>query len=238
MYLSPPEYNLDVDPTAISQRDIDIRVATEIALVFNNNPDDYFILTGSYSIEALTHRKVSHNDIDANIFTTEIPRALAETSLKLYTLKLIKQTDSRLEYLIYTPAPRKLELQFVKIVDIIGDMPNTEFALADKGKVPITSEILKDSSGTEFSFPVKTLSYAIATWALRISNIASLQKREIRMTDINHFVFLLSTPHETADVITAITNHPQMPDNYTAEQVLSQTSANLLQRRIAYNTME
>jgi hypothetical protein len=72
--------------TTPSQRDTDIRIASELSRSIETN-DDFFVLTGSYSIDALTGADVKHNDIDANIFTIDLPVALGRvaTLLQAYT---------------------------------------------------------------------------------------------------------------------------------------------------------
>lgn len=216
----------------IEQRDNDIHIAAKVRSAIDNDSDDYFILTGSYSIEALTHGEIRHNDIDANIFTTNIHRSLGRTAslmniLELYDgAALTEQTDSRLEYLITNRAiQQKLELQFVEFTDISEKDPSLKFILDNDAtrpnEVPTVIKTLEDSSGMEHAFRVKSLPYAIATWALRISGVASSQKRAVRGTDIDHFAFLLSSPHDKADVITSMNHHSQMPSGYAAEEVLS-----------------
>ena len=61
-------------PTTPSQRDTDIRIASELSeSIETDNDNDFFVLTGSYSIDALTGADIKHNDIDANIFTKDLP---------------------------------------------------------------------------------------------------------------------------------------------------------------------
>lgn len=222
----------NVDSAVLKTRDMDIRIAKKIASIFIDNSSGYFVLTGSYSIEALTCTNITHNDIDANVFTTDISDSIANTALILQgsnyaDYKLIKQTESRLEYSISTTAgERKLELQFVKITSIVTGSYGMEYVLDNcdnpTARVPTTIGILVDSLGDEYPFKVKTLPYAIATWALRISGIAIHQKRAVVKTDVDHLACLLSTPYKRDDVIDAMSHHPQMPNNCSAEQILSQ----------------
>ena len=70
---------------------------------------------------------------------------------------------------------------------------------------------------------MKTLDYAIATWAIRISGIINVQKRPVRQTDIDHFVFLYSQPHSTDMLYKTMLNHPQMTatdPGYVLEEAL------------------
>ena len=69
-------------PATPNQRDTDIQIASEVSALVGTECD-FFVLTGSYSIDALTGADVKHNDIDANVFTTDIPTALGRTAALL-----------------------------------------------------------------------------------------------------------------------------------------------------------
>lgn len=215
-------------------RDVDIRIATLADNVFKPENGDHFVLTGSYSIEALTgHSDVTHNDIDANVFTTEVSGARSQALRDVGRIcyngfpELIRRANTRLDYEWPhgTESARKLELQFIAASDMRQEGNDTTFILGNDNNreilVPTTMRTLQDSTGRESSFRVKTLPYAVATWALRISGIALNQKRMVRDTDIAHFAFLLSTDYDETAILHAVKHHPQMPDGYTAGDILS-----------------
>lgn len=104
-------------PATPSQRDIDIQIASELSESIETN-DDFFVLTGSYSIDALTGANVKHNDIDANIFTKDLPMALGRVVTLLQTrtdgIQLTRQKNNRLEYLAsHRYGSTQVEMQFV-----------------------------------------------------------------------------------------------------------------------------
>ena len=220
----------------VLQRDTDIHTTSKIASLFEGHSTDYFVLTGSYSIEALTQRDVSHNDIDANVFTPSIPDALARTSFMLHrheiTDKAIEaKSSNRLEYILSdSGVEQQLEIQFVEISGVRANSEGFDFLLPCSTEnlvvVPTVKASLTDSTDKEHVFRVKSLPFAIATWALRISGIAQAQKRKVRQTDIDHFAFLSEAPHDIQAVLDAIKYHPQMPKDIPCnpEEVLKKAA--------------
>jgi len=99
-----------------------------------------------------------------------------------------------------------------------------EFVLKpDEGKcarVPTVTFPLLDSYGRENLFRIKSLPYAIATWAIRISGFAKNQKRSIEDRDLNHLRLLLNAGYDEEEVIRAINNHPQAPNGLSANYIL------------------
>ncbi len=225
-------------PTTPNQRDTDIQIASEVSTLVGTERD-FFVLTGSYSIDALTGADVKHNDIDANVFTTDIPTALGRTAAFLQTYaseaELTKQTDDRLEYQYpHQYGSTQVEMQFVRYESFLKDSNGTNFALPSKGSheviVPTVQMALRETNQHEHIFSVKSLPFAIGTWALRISGVALDQKRPVRESDIRHFAFLAAMPHDRAATLSAIQHHPQMPDDYDAGDVLD-ASYEILERR-------
>lgn len=218
------------DLQSVERRDGDIQLASRIQALLAGQGQDIFVLTGSYSIDALTGDTVSHNDVDTNIFTPDIPRSIARTGLLLsdvQTIKPSKVTDTRLEY-TYTGRTHEsqLELQFIEYDDVEGGLGEQRFVLPSEGDhhavwVPVVQKMLTTSSGVGHEFMVKSLPYAIATWALRISGAVTAQKRPVRQSDIDHFAFLLRAPHNVSKVIEAMDHHPQMPPGQNAADILS-----------------
>lgn len=225
--------------TTPSQRDIDIRIASELSESIEAS-SDFFILTGSYSIDALTGADVKHNDIDANIFTKDVPIALGRVATRLQArtdddMQLTKRTDSRLEYLrSHQYGSTQVEMQFVQYDGLKQNAESFDFILPHKSDyesiVPIVRAGLREADGHEHSFFVKSLPFAIGTWALRISGVALDQKREVRESDIRHFAFLAAMPHDKTETLNAIQHHPQMPDNQSATDILDM-SYEILARR-------
>ena len=207
---------------SFSSREADMHIAADVADQINTTVSDNFILTGSYSIDLLTDAEVKHNDIDANVFTDNIQESIGRIALLLEshkTLTKILHTESRLEY-SYVDGDRtsELELQFVQYIDAIGHGDRTDYILhgQDTDRSVIVPTVFREadivrSSDENYSFQVKSLEFAIATWALRISGIALNQKRQVRQTDIDHFAYLVGTKHSDDDVNFSIEHHPQMP---------------------------
>lgn len=225
-------------PTTPSQRDTDIRIASELSGSIEVS-GDFFVLTGSYSIDALTGADVKHNDIDANVFTKALPVALGRVAALLQArtgdMELTKRTDTKLEYLrSHRYGSTQLEMQFVQYDGLQRNANSLDFTLPYKGDhesiVPIVQAGLRETDGHEHYFFVKSLPFAIGTWALRISGVALDQKREVRESDIRHYAFLAAMPHDKTETLNAIRHHPQMPDNYNAADVLDM-SYEILARR-------
>lgn len=196
----------------------------------------HFILTGSYAIEALTGNRLQHDDMDANIFTTNLAQDLQRAALLIEELgisesrfSLYKKTADRLEYdlqpALEPVAPGRLEIQFVEVTGVSGDQL-MEFRLKsrtkDQVKIFTVLASLKDSNENEFIFRVKSLPFTIATWAIRISGFAHSPKRSVRDSDLEQFKLLLATEYSHDEVILAMKYHPQMPENITEDQVFEQ----------------
>jgi hypothetical protein len=219
--------NLNVD-----QRVADLAIAGCAAEAVSS-AEDFFVLTGSYSIEALTGGDVAHNDIDANVFTRDIPRAMASVGMQLGdcnvlpdALQVRNANPNRLEYDVQSPVGRRaLELQFVQFSDVQVHDNGIDFTLPGNGDreivVPTVVRPLSALRGEPVNFLVKSIPFAIATWALRISGVAESQKRPVRQSDIRHFAFLLGSAHDTEEVVQVMERHPQMPDGPDAKAVLA-----------------
>lgn len=217
---------------SLSSRKADLRIAADVADQINAFEGDNFILTGSYSIDLLTGTEIKHNDIDANVFTDSKEGSIGRVALLLgshKSLTKILHTDSRLEY-SYVDGDRtsELELQFVQYTDAVVHRDRTDFILhsqeTDRSVIVPTvfrSVDIARTSGESYSFQVKSIEFAIATWALRISGVALSQKRQVRQTDIDHFVYLIDTPHDNDVVNFSIEHHPQMPHFIDPSLVLS-----------------
>lgn len=211
-----------------SARDTDLGIASGLSTQITNEHGDFFVLTGSYSIDALTQAEIVHNDIDANIFTRDIPLALARASFVLKNnsaLQLTKQSASRLEYAQeHSHGSTQVELQFVEYASHIPDQTGINFVLPNQQKpviIPTVMSTMRETNGNEHTFRVKSLPFAIGTWALRISGAAQNQKREVRKTDVEHFLHLLNTPHDPKEVLRAIQYHPQMPEDSNPADVMN-----------------
>jgi hypothetical protein len=221
--------------TNYNQRDSSITAARTIKQCIDEQTPHTLVLTGSYSIDALTGGDVAHNDIDTNIFfyaeddgVVDDIAGLLGSNLPIN--KILKQTTDRLEYEIITDSGLEIaEFQFISYDAHIAKKGLEKFILSGKNEighnieVPVTEASLIDSQGKPEAFRVKTLDYAIATWAIRISGIINVQKRPVRQTDIDHFVFLYSQPHSTDMLYKTMLNHPQMTatdPGYVLEEAL------------------
>lgn len=221
-----------------SQRDVDLVLAADTESAISTDEGNFFILTGSYSIEAVTKNPhITHNDVDVNIFTANVTKALSDTrkQLKRLNATLVKQTDSRLEY---ERGNSLIELQFLTYTSLRQHETGIEFTMTGLNNspvsVPTTHETLRNSGMETYEFRVKSLAFAIGTWALRISGVADSQKRSVRQSDIDHFIFLINSPYNRDEVIDAISHHPQIPDSFrgkpenvleTALTIVSQNEA-------------
>lgn len=230
-----------MNTTTPNQRDIDIRIASSMD-TYVKNEGDFFVLTGSYSIDALTGADVNHNDIDSNIFTTDIPVAMGRiaTTLELHepSMELIKKTDNRLEYLHpHQHGSTPVEMQFIQYDSISQRTDGSvDFALPSVSGhdviVPAVEAGLSEANGYEHKFLVKTLPFAIATWALRVSGVALSQKRAVRESDVRHFAFLASMPHDRVETVEAMRHHPQMPSDCNAHEVLDKSYEIVMERDV------
>lgn len=215
--------------TSIREQDLEIAASARDVI---DSSEDFFVLTGSYSIEALTKGEVTHNDIDANVFTKNIPQSMARAGLALVGEEVFNEArrientkPNRLEYTVPTnEGARDLEIQFVQYDDAMVDESGLRFKLPDNSGspviVPTVMETLAINDMWSEEFRVKSLSFAIATWALRISGVALSQKRAVRQSDVDHFAFLAKAPHSTDEVLEAMRFHPQMPQGESPQHVL------------------
>jgi len=209
-----------------SERNCDIHTLSAVNTKLDGIDDMYYVLTGSYAIEALTQQRFRHGDIDSNIFTKDIFEA-KRRAVKIFEglvlsegiLEPYREAESSLWYMLKPNdrhlTPKRLELQFVEY-RLTQDSPAV-FSLEgpeDKFfRVPTTIVSLKDSDNRSFDFRVKSLSYLIASWALRISGMAEDQKRAVVASDLDNLGYLLRVGYEYNEVIEAIRSHPQMPKN-------------------------
>lgn len=219
-------------PEGSSSRKADLLIAADVADQINTFEGDNFILTGSYSIDLLTGAEVKHNDIDANVFTDNIQESIGRVALSLgahKSLTKILHTDSRLEYR-YVDDGRagELELQFVQYKEAVEYSDRTDFILPGQEieRSVVVPTVFRRADiarapDESYLFQVKSLEFAIATWALRISGVALSQKRQVRQTDIDHFAYLIDTPHDKDSVNFSIEHHPQMPRSIDPSLVLS-----------------
>lgn len=216
---------------SIPTREYDLKIATSARDAIDSS-EDFFVLTGSYSIEALTKGDVAHNDIDANVFTKNVPQSMARAGSTLMSDEMLSEArrventkPNRLEYAVPTSeGDRDLELQFVQYDDAMVDEVGLRFKLSGNSAsdivVPTIMETLAINDAQSEEFRVKSLSFAIATWALRISGVALSQKRAVRQSDVDHFVFLAKAPHSTDEVLESMQFHPQMPQGESAQRAL------------------
>lgn len=203
------------------RRDKDLALASEFGGLFNPSDGDFFVLTGSYAIEAVTNNpKIEHNDIDVNIFTADRKKSLLVASRRLGRLNidLARSTESRLEY---SKEGSLIELQFVQYVAAYqtGDGVNFRVALNqdNEATVPTVEATLRNTDLEDYRFRVKTLPFAIGTWALRISGFAQDQKRTVRQSDVDHFALLVQSTYDRSQVVEAISHHPQMPPGFKGD---------------------
>ena len=226
------DFNRDLGELGSGQRDSDIQILLSANSAFESIPGSHFVLTGSYAVETLTGVTVNHNDMDANVLTDNLKRDLPLAVSALAGKKNFvpfRRTGTRLEYDVLSQslplAPRRLELQFIEVVGLVKIGDKLEFFLKpdDNGKyarVPTVTFPLLDSYGRENLFRIKSLPYAIATWAIRISGFAKNQKRSIEDRDLNHLRLLLNAGYDEEEVIRAINNHPQAPNGLSANYIL------------------
>ncbi len=219
---------------SVEQRDNDIHTLAAINSEFSKLRSMSFLISGSYAIDALTHSPINHGDMDSNVFAPNLPEARSATlallddiQLSTGNLQLYKQTPDRLEYDIETPAqsanPRRLEIHLIEAVPEFTYQPNT-YILADSknrrvSRVSLVDINLKDSTGKDYLFKVKSLAYTIATWAIRISGVAQNQLRPVKESDLYFFSLLLAQRFTLTEVCSAIELHPQRSENKGPEEV-------------------
>ncbi|MBI2008082.1 hypothetical protein HYS82_00295 [Candidatus Amesbacteria bacterium] len=183
--------------------------------------------------------------MDTNIFTPDLPGAKAaalaslnDIQLSVGNLQLYKQTPDRLEYdvqaITQLADPRRLEIHLIKAVPESEAQPDT-YTMTDSknrrvSRVNLVNAQLKDSTGKEYLFKVKSLAYTIATWAIRISGVAQNQLRPVRESDLYFFNLLLAQGFTPTEVYSAIKHHPQRSENKRPEEVL-QAAQDILKRK-------
>jgi len=212
------------------RRDNDILILSSIRKTIDEEPETNFILTGSYAVEALTQSPVEHHDIDGNIFSTDLVRA--RSRLLELNHHIVVDGDNRVEFDVPPPEAdlptRRVEICLVKTISVPGDNSSGFYLENPSGEpfiVPTELASLVSSRGDEYLFRVKSLPYAIATWMIRISGIASNQKRNIRPSDISHLALLLKRNYRYDDVVMNMRNHPQMPPNISEITVFEKALA-------------
>lgn len=225
-------------------RDLDIYALSVVGGIIDSFPGACFVLTGSYAIEALVGSLEFHNDLDTNVFVEDLERDLPRIGRLIEERQyqgiqispVVAKTTDRLEYDIVSKvskdSPRRLELQFFEAVPVSTEN-GIEFSLVKKEegtvyRIPTIIAPLKDSTGRETLFRIKSLSYAIATWAIRISGLALNPKRLVRRSDIERFKLLLDQKYPYEEVLRAIKEHPQRPgeteESFVFEQALNYLS--------------
>ncbi len=144
---------------------------------------------------------------------------------------MYKKTKDRLEYDIHAARHvnkiRRLELHFFKTVKIIKHGKDVViFTKKDRHtyKIPTTTSHLYNALGQPYTFRVKTLSYMIATWIIRISGAATNTKRMIAPRDIKNLKALRSMNYRTKEIIAEMAQHPQMPTNVDADKLFNKVS--------------
>ena len=215
-------------------RDLDIKTLDSIRSLVESDPGLHFVLTGSWAVEALTGQMVKHYDLDANVFTAGLEKGKSGIETGLGKIQIVGvqvslsgKTNNRLEYdLIYSNdgSQRRLELQFIELSNLLPLDDDQKVYKLERGsdqpiEVPTVIARLVDSKGSGYEFRVKSLSYQVASWALRISGLATDPKRELRESDFEHLRLLLSGGCSKEDVISTMSKHPQMPRGLNEDSV-------------------
>lgn len=221
-------------------RGADICLLSRIGSLVDRLEDSYFILTGSHAIEAVTGIQLAHNDMDANVFCSDIEAAVSDTyelirqnDLSCANLSLYKRTDDRLEYVSKLlrangEITRTLELQFIPIVGLKRETGGNITAFQVQGAqkvydVPTVRIPLKSATRRGSMFSVKSREFLIATWAIRLSGLAKNPKRGSRESDIYHLRLLLTGEYDREEVISLMKQHPQLPDDADTKLIFQQT---------------
>ncbi len=218
----------------VEQKDQDITIINHVRRRLSEDSRLCFVVSGSYAIEALTKRDdIPHADIDSNVFTQDssaamkaIPDLLSQRHVSDVDFSLYKLTSDRIEYDVQTniecpDCPKsRLEIHVISAKSIEGKTvilndPNNERL----SQVDLVKAELVDSRGNPSKILVKSLAYSVATWALRISDAAKNQLRPVRQSDIDSFILLLEQGADSVDVIKAMENHPQMPQDVDAHDI-------------------
>lgn len=214
------------------QRDLDIKVLFAVRNKVETYTGVHFILTGSYSIEALTGSSVFHNDMDANVFVRDLEQTQSSMATSLSSLSFLSRKAVRPSYLEYDvthaegPA-RLLELNLLAVEQLTPDIFQLKKPSDRIVEIPTEVRTLTLLSGEEIPFRVKSLSYAIASWALRLSGLLTTQKRPVRKSDLDHFRKLLQQNYEYKNVLGIMSKHPQMEDHLEIEDVFNNALARL-----------
>lgn len=214
----------------INQRDTDLKTINLINKEIGAIPKAHFILTGSYSIEALTGVLLEHEDIDANILSSDtiqlkaaLRKKIPELELIKYRLQGVKETPDRLEFNLNSSG---FELSFFEITSDQEEKDVLRYTIKGGAKgvfrIPTVLTSLRDSHNNKYVFRVKSLSYAIATWLIRISGVLYEQKRPVRNSDFEHLSLLLAQRYKEEDILEAMRFHPQMPHQTSEKEIFCQ----------------
>jgi len=205
----------------------DIRVLCDLNEAINRIPGSTFILTGSYGIEAVTGISIFfHNDIDTNVFVPNLPCGLEKIKSlldKTPQFSLLKATDERLEYQTGS-RNRRVEMKLMEIVGERKEMNEVVFIVRNgEGvfEVPITIGVIMDTLDNRYKFRVKTLDFQVATWALRVSGMATSPQREVRVSDLENFKVLLAGHYNIERVYRFIQNHPQNRNRFPGNVIFA-----------------
>ncbi len=218
----------------VEQKDRDILIIDQVQNRLSEDTMLRFVISGSYSIESLTHQHcIAHNDIDSDVFTEDIsttmaiiPALLVRRHTTDIDFSLYKITSDRIEYDVSTnqetpDCPKsRLEIHVIPAYKI----EKKSIILNDSNgqrlfKVDLTEAELIDSTGKSSKILVKSLAYSIATWALRISDAAQNQLRPVKQSDIESFLMLLNQRFKLTEVLAAMESHPQMPVGAIAQEI-------------------
>lgn len=224
----------------VEQRDTDLLTLDIVKNELSQSPGINFVVSGSYAIEALTGTAIEHNDMDTNVFADKLtqamiiaPALLSKHQPDKMGFLLHKQTDDRLEYDVRRTSQssshtRRLEIHLVEATKVGMNVFNLNDERKNKiSQVTLVEAEMKDSNGKVYLFQVKSLAYSLATWALRISDMATSQIRSVRDSDLEYFSLLLKQGATLSDVIYAMRLHPQMPDRVDPENIYKSALANL-----------
>ena len=204
----------------IETRGVDIALLAHLRDVATLVPNAHFLVTGSLAVEALTQKPRPHVDLDINVFVPSVTPAkdayaalLTHKPTPVGPLAVYKTSPDRLEY--DTSYGRRLELRFIKASHISGEGSDKTFQIFEYNRyslVPTTMANLLDEAHGLVPFRVKSLAYALATWALRISGHARNPLRAIRDSDREVLGTLMQVEHGDAEVVRAMAAHPQAPE--------------------------
>lgn len=218
----------------IEQRDQNIMIINQVSCRLSEDPRLRFVVSGSYSIEVLTHQDgIVHNDIDSDVFTEDLPIAIAaipsllsQQNILGMDFSLYKLTSDRIEYDVQTnvenaDCPKsRLEIHVIGAESVEGASIILRDSRSQRlSRVDLVESKLVDSKGNSSIIIVKSLAYSVASWALRISDAAQNQLRPVRQSDIDNFLLLLKQKVNIVEVLIAMENHPQMPRGVNAQDI-------------------